>query len=79
MSKSITSLKKNSHSKMSKNTTMKKKDFKVAPDSLSDNSLCLHTTWELAKHSQETQDDLMNLGELRREICLPKQMPDIQK
>lgn len=79
MSKSITSLNKNSHSKIFKNTIMKQKDFKIAPDSLSDISLCLHTAWELAKHSQETQDDLTNLGELRREICLPKQVLDIQK
>lgn len=54
-------------------TTIMKKYFKIATDwyfSL--------TARELAKHSQETQDDLMNLGELR-EICLPKQVLDIQK
>lgn len=76
MSKLIMSLNKNSHINIFKNTIVEKK-FKIVPGS--DIFLWLHTPWELAKHSQETQNDLMNLGELRGEICLAKQVLEIQK
>lgn len=60
----MNSLNKNSHTKIFKNTIIKKKRFKIAP--ASNMSACLHAVWELAKLLQQTQDSLANPAEFMR-------------